>query len=218
MSEESSVIDFNFALLGDSSVGKSAIFKKISKGTFYDDCISTVGADKVTIDCNDTEIEINGKIEKKSFSISLFDTAGQERYRSITKNYFKGSDGIILIYDITNKESFKHVEVWFHNIKEVLSDWKTSNYLIMLLGNKLDLVEGKEQEQNRKVNAEEAKKKCEDEKIQWGGECSAKEFSDEKFKDLFKEFAVNIYKKFGNNKINNQHSKIIQEKKKFKFC
>ena len=218
MEGTSSVMNYKFALLGDSMVGKTSIFKKISTGDFYLQSIATIGTDKRTMDYNDIEIEIDGKIEKKNFSVSLFDTAGQERFRSITKNYIKGSDGIILIYDITNRESFEHVEMWLNSIKEVLSDWKASDYLILLLGNKLDLVE---QEQiDRKVEINEAQNKCKNSGIQWGGECSAKTFTDSEFINLFQEFTVNIYKKLGDKNVNNnQHvRKIARYRKKKKFC
>ena len=91
------------------------------------------------IDFNDLEVEFNGNKIKKSFKITLFDTAGQERYRSITNSYIKNTDGVILIYDITNKLSFEHVEEWLSSIKNNFSDWRKSDYLIMILGNKLDL-------------------------------------------------------------------------------
>jgi small GTP-binding protein len=217
MAEDNSIINYKFALLGDSSVGKTSIFKKISTGEFFLENISTIGTDKKSIEYNDIEIEINGKTEKKSFLIELFDTAGQERYRSITKNYIKGSDGIILIYDITNKETFEHVEKWLTSIKDVLSDWKASNYLIMLLGNKLDLIDIEEYE--RKVEIDEAKNKCDDNEIHWGGECSAKDFTDSQFIDLFKNFTISIYKKNGAKTVKKQNSKIIgRYKKKRIFC
>ena len=217
MAEDNSIINYKFALLGDSSVGKTSIFKKISTGEFFLENISTIGTEKKSIEYNDIEIEINGKTEKKSFLIELFDTAGQERYRSITKNYIKGSDGIILIYDITNKETFEHVEKWLTSIKDVLSDWKASNYLIMLLGNKLDLIDIEEYE--RKVEIDEAKNKCDDNEIHWGGECSAKDFTDSQFIDLFKNFTISIYKKNGLKTVKKQHSKIIgRYKKKGGFC
>ena len=217
MAEDNSIINYKFALLGDSSVGKTSIFKKISTGQFFLENIATLGTDKKSIEYNDIEIETNGKTEKKSFLIELFDTAGQERYRSITKNYIKGSDGIILIYDITNKETFEHVEKWLTSIKDVLSDWKASNYLIMLLGNKLDLIDIEEYE--RKVEIDEAKNKCDDNEIHWGGECSAKDFTDSQFIDLFKNFTISIYKKNGAKTVKKQNSKIIgRYKKKRGFC
>ncbi len=135
MAEDNSIINYKFALLGDSSVGKTSIFKKISTGQFFLENIATLGTDKKSIEYNDIEIETNGKTEKKSFLIELFDTAGQERYRSITKNYIKGSDGIILIYDLTNKASFKNINTWLKGISENIDINKTS---FVLVGNKCD--------------------------------------------------------------------------------
>ena len=216
MEGTSPIINYKYALMGDSMVGKTSIFKKISTGDFYQESVPTLGYDKRTMEYNDIEIEIDGKIEKKDFSVSLFDTAGQERFRSIAKNYIKGSNGIILIYDITNRESFEHVETWLNSIKEVLSDWKASDYLILLLGNKLDLVE--QEEIDRKVEINEAKNKCENNGIQWGGECSAKTFTDSDFINMFQGFTVNIYKKLGDKSVNSQNAKRIGRHRKKNTC
>ena len=216
MAEKNKLIEYKFALLGDSSVGKTTIFKKISTGIFSEHNISTIGTDKRTIDFNDVEVNIKGKKIKKSFQISLFDTAGQERFKSITKNYFKDADGIILLYDITNKITFDHVETWLASIEEVLSDWKTHNYLILLMGNKLDLATNGEKD--REVNIEDVNKKYGDSGIILGGECSAKDFSDEQFLDIFKDLAIKIFDKVGE-KVNKQHSKKVGKyKKKSRFC
>ena len=216
MAEKNKLIEYKFALLGDSSVGKTTIFKKISTGIFSEHNISTIGTDKRTIDFNDVEVNIKGKKVKKSFQISLFDTAGQERFKSITKNYFKDADGIILLYDITNKITFDHVETWLASIEEVLSDWKTHNYLILLMGNKLDLATNGEKD--REVNIEDVNKKYGDSGIILGGECSAKDFSDEQFLDIFKDLAVKIFDKVGE-KVNKQYSKKVGKyKKKSRFC
>ena len=212
------ITEYKFALIGDSSVGKTSIFRKISTGNFSEENITTIGTDKRTINYTDIEVNIKGQKEKKSFEISLFDTAGQERFRSITKNYIKGSDGIILIYDITNKVSFDHVETWLDNIKEILHDWKESNYSIMLLGNKLDLVNSGEEK--RMVDINEGQKKCNNSGIIWGGECSAKDFTLEQFSDLFKDLTINIFNKIGEKQVVKQHSKKIgkYKKKRKGFC
>ena len=213
MEDNQNIINYRFALLGDSTVGKTAIFKKISYGTFTD-TVASIGFDKKTLTFQD--LEIDGNKIKKSFEISLFDTAGQERFRSITKNHILGSDGIILIYDITNRESFDHLEEWLTSIKEVLSDWRNSKYLIIVYGNKLDLVEKNNKE--RQVTAEEGENLCDNEEIIWGGECSAKDFTEEQFLDLFKDFTKKIYYKNGDS--NNRNSiKIKKHKlKKIKCC
>ena len=150
---------------------------------------------------------------KKSFEISLFDTAGQERFRSMTKSYLRGAQGIILIYDINDRISFEHVEMWLSNIKETLSDWETSNnYLIMLLGNKLDLLENNVKE--RAVNIEEVEEKYGNSGIFIGGECSVKEFTDSQILDIIKNFTIKVYNKIGETKINIQQPKKIKSYKK----
>ena len=179
-------------MLEDSAVGKSTIFKKMAFGTFFESTVSTLGWDRKAFYYENIEIEKNEKKEIKSFQISFYDTADQERFRSMTKNHFKGSDGIILIYDITNRKSLEHVEELLKSILEILSDWKKSGYLIMLLGNKLDLAKKKESEKDeiREVETEDSIKKCENLNIYCGGECSAKDFTDSELKDLFKDFII----------------------------
>ena len=184
-------IEYKFVLLGDSLVGKSSIFYRLAGKKYSEDMLSTVGTDKLTLNMNQVKIEINEEIYIKNFNITLFDTAGQERYRAITKNYFKGSHGIILIYDITSKSSFGHIEKWLESIKETLSDWKKSGYMIMILGNKLDLVENNEKK--RAVTFEEGKNICINNGIYWGGECSAKTFEVSQIKEIIETFLKKVY-------------------------
>jgi small GTP-binding protein len=218
-------IEYKICLLGDSTVGKTAIFRKISFGDFSK-TILTVGVDRRTIKYTDVEVNIEGHTEKKSFDISLFDTAGQERFRSITKNYIKGSDGIILVYDICKKSTFDNIDNWLKSIQDILSQWKDleSYYLIMLIGNKLDKAE--ESPEERKVTAEEGQKKAEQFDIFWGGECSAKAFTEKQLKDVFANLIIDLYKKKGNksstiqdNLLEKTESKKNEKKKrKKKFC
>ena len=140
----------------------------------------------------------------------------------LTKSYFKDSKGIILIYSIDDETSFKHIETWLDSIKESLSDWKRSGYIIMLLGNKLDIAE--ENKEQRMILKEEAEKICSEQGIYWGGECSAKTFDENKFKEIFEKFMKQIYLKLGNDvkNINNNKSQISRKiqvyKKSQKGC
>ena len=208
-------VEYKFVLLGDSSVGKSAIFSRLSGRNFSDFSSPTIGTDKIVLNFDDVEITTN---EKKNFQITLFDTAGQERYRSITKTYFKDSQGIILIYSIINAVSFEHVQVWLESIKESLSDWKRSGYIVMLLGNKLDIAE--ENEEKREVSYDEAEKLCTEQGIYWGGECSAKTFDFDKIKEIFEQLTKEVYLKLKEDDDSNQKQKsatlkdLIPHKKK----
>ena len=212
-------IEYKFILLGDSSVGKSSIFKRLLGNSFSKNQISTLGTEKAIINFDDLEIDKN---TRQNFKIVLFDTAGQERYRAITKSYFRDSQGIVLIYSIVDEESFKHIEAWLDSIKDSLSDWKRSGYIVMLLGNKLDIAE--EQEEQRMILKEEAEKMCSEQGIYWGGECSAKTFDENKFKEIFEKFMKQIYLKLGNDvkNINNNKSQISRKiqvyKKSQKGC
>ena len=91
-----SSINYRFILIGNSGVGKTSFFRKLSTGEFYEKNISTIGIEKKTFNL-DINMDNNGKPENKKFDIYLFDTAGQEKFRAITFNYFKGTDGILLI-------------------------------------------------------------------------------------------------------------------------
>ena len=131
---------YKILLLGDSSVGKTCFLMRYADNTFQEIHMSTIGLDyklkSVQLD--------DGKIVK----IQIWDTAGQDRFRSITKNYYKGAHGIILIYDVTSRKTFDSVKNWISQIKEEVSD----KVNIILVGNKIDDV------QNRKVTFDEGEK------------------------------------------------------------
>lgn len=208
-------IEYKIILLGNSAVGKTSLFKKIITGEFSEKNISTIGMDRRTMQL-EVDINDNGTTSTKSFEISLVDTAGQERFRAITKTYFNGADCILLIYDVTNQESFLNVKSWIESIHESIGNHENSKYVIVLIGNKIDLigVDGKE----RCVEEDEAKRKCEEFKLEWGGECSAKTFTDIQLKDLIKEYVKHIYKKVGPKKVTQQVVKKMNQKKKKKSC
>ena len=210
-------IDYNIILIGNSAVGKTSLFKKIMTGSFSEKNISTIGMDKRTFTI-DAEVDEQGKKVTKSFNISLIDTAGEERYKSITKTYFKGADCILLIYDVTNKESYDNVSMWIESIHDSIGNHETSKYIIVLIGNKIDLigVDGK----IRAVDENEAKRKCQEYKINWGGECSAKTFSDSDLKNLIKGYVVKMYEKIGSKNSGHQVTKTLSKNNKRRrgFC
>jgi Ras-related protein Rab-1A len=175
----------NCIIIGETEVGKSCFLMRYYRNQFSDSFLATVGIDK------ETKII---KIKDTLYRLTLWDTAGQERFRSITTSYYKSSQGLILMYDITKRESFDNVENWLQNIKESIGDEK---YVIVLLGNKLDLVES--DPSSRTVKTEEAESLCKDKNIFWGGECSAKDFTEEQLKDIFTNYTQEIYKKVGVN-------------------
>ena len=195
------IIEYKLILIGDSSVGKTCLFKKITSGIFLGKNVSTVGVDRKTLSF-EYEFQEKEKKVKRNVMINLTDTAGQERYKSITKSYYKGSNAVILLYDITDRKSFDHIEDWINSIKNSVDNYEESKYIVFLLGTKLDLIN--ENKRQREVTIEEAKKKCEQLELEWGGECSSKDFSEEQYMQMLKEFVKKIYEKVGYNKFMRQ--------------
>ncbi|KAK0155824.1 Ras-related protein Rab-3D [Merluccius polli] len=137
--------DFMFKLLiiGNSSVGKTSFLFRYADDSFTSAFVSTVGIDfKVkTVFRNDKRIKLQ-----------IWDTAGQERYRTITTAYYRGAMGFLLMYDITNQESFNAVQDWATQIKTYSWD----NAQVILVGNKCDL------EDDRIVPTEDSQRLAED--------------------------------------------------------
>jgi small GTP-binding protein len=209
---DNSKITYKIIIIGDSAVGKTCIFKKITSNTFNEKSISTIGMDRRTLfftikDSKGSDLEIE---------VQLWDTAGQERFRSITATYYKSSQGLLLMYDITKRETFSNVENWIENVNDSLGN--NNDYLIVLMGNKLDLV--KNNPEARDVSEEEAQKICQDKNIYWGGECSAKDFSEEELKNIFTKYTQEIYKKVGVNIVKGEMvtPNNNDNKKKKSFC
>jgi len=96
------------------------------------------------------------KIDKKTVKLQIWDTAGQERFRTITSAYYRGADGIIMVYDVMNKESFEHVSAWLSEVNRYANEGTCK----LLVGNKSDRAE--EAPDARQVAAEEAKKYADD--------------------------------------------------------
>ena len=209
---DNSKITYKIIIIGDSAVGKTCIFKKITSNTFNEKSISTIGMDRRTLfftikDSKGSDLEIE---------VQLWDTAGQERFRSITATYYKSSQGLLLMYDITKRETFSNVENWIENVNDSLGN--NNDYLIVLMGNKLDLV--KNNQEARDVSEEEAQKLCQDKNIYWGGECSAKDFSEEELRNIFTKYTQEIYKKVGVNIVKGEMvtNNNNDNKKKKSFC
>lgn len=118
---------FKIVLLGDSGVGKSNLVFRFTKNEFNKDSKSTIGVEFAT---KTVQIEDN-----KLVKAQIWDTAGQERYRSIASSYYRGAVGALLVYDVTDRNSFNHVPMWLKEVEENAE----KDCLIMLVGNKTDL-------------------------------------------------------------------------------
>ena len=139
MADENYDYIFKVLLLGNSDVGKSSLLLRFVDKVWNDSFVPTIGVDfKVkTIDIGDKRIKMQ-----------IWDTAGQERFRNVVSTYFRGSNGILLIYDVTNRDSFKNLDSWLIEIEKNASE----NVLKILIGNKNDLVD------DRVISIEEGQK------------------------------------------------------------
>ena len=141
------------------------------------------------------DFEENGEKITKPITIKLFDTAGEQRFKEIPKSLCKSSDGAVLLYDITERKTFKYAIERIKSIKNSggIDDDK---YSILLIGTKIDMIKSGKKE--RQVETDEAISKCEDLNLEWGGECSNNQyFTDQQCKEIFKKFIQVIYKKIG---------------------
>lgn len=127
---------FKILIIGDTSVGKSSMLVRFADNSFSGSYISTIG-----VDFKIKTVNVDNNVVK----LQIWDTAGQERFRTITQSYYKGSNGIIVVYDISNKDSFDNIKNWMVDIVKYASQ----NIQLFLIGNKSDL------DTQRQVSVEE---------------------------------------------------------------
>merc|ERR1711998_35795 len=128
---------FKLLLIGDSGVGKSCLLLRYADNRYTESYISTLG-----VDFRMVTLELGGE----SIKLQIWDTAGQERFRTITSNYYRGANGIVIVFSVTEEESFISVERWLNEI-----DRNVGNKVHkILVGNKCDMVS------KRKVQREKA--------------------------------------------------------------
>lgn len=185
---------FKILLLGDSSVGKTCFLKRFIDGTFQEVYMSTISLDyKIKL--------IN--VDDLKIKIQLWDIPVQNRFMSITKNYFKGTNGIILIYDVTNRNTFENIKTWMEQIEES----KTEDLIIYLVGNKID------EEENRKIKEEEGKETGTKYKLRFF-EASAK--NNKGIEELFIELVKEIINKRNNEKNEEENNEEDESKEEIK--
>jgi len=139
---------FKYIIVGDSSVGKSCFMLRFVDNRFKADHDITIGVEFGAK---------NIKIHKQTIKLQIWDTAGQESFRSIARSYYRGAVGVVLMFDITNKDSFLNVYRWLSEIREQGSTYVS----IVLVGNKTDLA-GK-----RMVKSEEAKEFADNQNLKY---------------------------------------------------
>ena len=190
---------YKILLLGDSSVGKSCLLLRYCDNSFQDAHLTTIGLD---FRLKTIALEENRKVK-----MQIWDTAGEDRFRAITRNYYKGANGILLIFDVTDKKSFEHVRDWVDRIREEGPE----GIIIYLIGNKID------KENDRIISKEDGEKIAEEYKLKYfetSAKCSIG--VEEVFTNLAREvddFYMNTHKEEIKNKI-----LTVPKKKKNKKC
>ena len=172
--EDSSQYDLTFKIIviGDPGVGKSCLTGRAVKDKFDDQYAPTIGFEFLTY---------NVKIENKVIKLQIWDTCGQEMYRSLISNFYRNASLAMMVYSINSKESFQHINTWIKEVKlQSHPDVK-----IILIGNKSDLVD------NREVTYDEAKKFQEENELLYFEETSAK--TGKNAKEAFSEAAKILY-------------------------
>ena len=157
ITEESPSFDLSFKIIivGDSGVGKSCLSIKASRNYFEDFYSPTVGFEFLTF---------NVKIEDQNIKLQIWDTCGQEVYRSLISSFYRSASLAIIVYSIDNEESFNNIEKWLNDIKTQSSP----DVKIFLIGNKADL------DDKRKITREQGEKFSNEHKISFFTETSAK--------------------------------------------
>ena len=167
---------YKIIIIGDTSVGKTALLSKYLKGVFPTSPLSTVATEFAT---KIIQIKEGGYIKAQ-----IWDTAGEEKYKSITYHHYKKSVGGLIVYNITKKSTFENVKNWYID----LITKAEKGCIIALIGNKLDLVE--RNERKREVSKEEAQSYADDNHMLFY-ETSA--FNGNNINDIFEELMQTIY-------------------------
>ncbi len=120
-------------MIGDAGVGKSSILQQFTDGYFSDQQQSTIGVDfKVKM------MTVTGPDERpKRVKVTIWDTAGQERFRTLTSSYYRGAQGIILVYDVSRRDTFESLHMWLQEVEQ-FSMGGGKDVVKLLVGNKID--------------------------------------------------------------------------------
>ena len=201
MSQEEEI---KIILLGECSVGKTSIINCFMNREFQSHELSTIGVEQTR-----KKIEVNLNNKKKNCVLKVYDSAGQERYKSVSSSYIKTTDGILLVYDISNKDTFKNLYDWMNKIQDNKSDVP-----MIVVGNKNDL--------NKKVfetDIKELEEEFKDYTELIFMESSAK--NNYNINNIFEKISEKVIEnrnKFGRNRIQSfhlrkKHSKDMEKKK-----
>ncbi|KAJ5071826.1 rab2a member ras oncogene family [Anaeramoeba ignava] len=179
---------FKFIVIGATGTGKSSLLNQYTEGKFFPDCSHTIGVEFAS-----RTIQImNDKVK-----IQIWDTAGQERFRAITRSYFRGAVGILLVYDVTRRNTFYHLNTWLTDARN-LSNPDTT---ITLVANKIDIRE-------RSISIEEGEKFANENGLEFI-ETSAK--SNTNVEECFQKTARIIYEKIQSGTLKLQENQTLND-------
>ncbi|CAF0890753.1 unnamed protein product [Brachionus calyciflorus] len=182
-------IDYKVLIIGESRVGKTSIIKRLNNEGFSESTISTVGLDFVNAFFN---------IDGVTVRLQIWDTAGQERFRTITRSHFRNTKGTVLVYDISDRESFEKLEYWVDN----LSNMNLDREVVYIIGNKNDL------ESEREISYEQGQKFASRNLVKFF-ETSAKNGNN--LQEIFKTLAFDILDSNDMSKMNRYKYKSMSE-------
>ena len=186
---------FKLILIGNSGVGKSSILQRYIQKVFHESFASTIGVDFFMKSIN---------LGDKSIKLQLWDTAGTEKFRSITTGYYRGADAAFVVFDLSSKSSFKNLNEWIETYYKYSNPDVEKN--VVLIGNKSDLVD------KREVTKEEIEKFIKDNNISYF-ETSAKDGKniDECFTFIAQKLMDQSANKQNNEKNDNIKSENLKE-------
>ena len=189
---------FKILIIGEVSVGKTCLLLRYADDSFTQNHLTTLG-----IDFKTKIITINNSLIK----LQIWDTAGQEKFRTITKSYYKDANGIILTYDISNSDSLKNIQNWMKLIEQNAEDGVCK----ILVGNKCDL-------ENRVIQKEEGEKIAQDFGMKFFETSAKSDINvDEAFNYLVTIILEKAQKNISNSNIVLEKDKHKKKKKKKKF-
>lgn len=188
MDKPRSDLVYKILLLGDTAVGKTALLLSYCEDIYSDTHVATIGLDY--------RIKIV-EVDNKKIKLNIWDTAGQDRFRSITQSYYRGAHGILLVYDVTSPTSFANIKQWVNQIR----DHSPKDVVLMLVGNKVD-------SKDRVVTKYEGFKFAEERNMIYI-ETSAKEHRN--IKEAFEMLYLKIYMEIPNMNKKKNHIKKISD-------
>jgi small GTP-binding protein len=185
---------FNISLLGDTQVGKSSMVEVLTGNPFQETRVSTIGIENVLQ---------SAVFDGKKYLFKIFDTAGQERFESISSQTIKIADGFLLVFSVDKKVTFERIEKWIESIK---SNVDITKKVLILCGNKIDIEE-------REVSNEEAMKYASEKNIKYFETSAKTGFG---IKEVFEQLYSDIYelnKSLEKSSSNEKTGETLDEKK-----